>query len=171
MRESAYKVSLGYKHRRTDVAVNLLFLGIVCVATVKLHFSALPPRGWQLAGLWTLQVWPTRFSLSVHDRATQNPNSWPGIDASAVAGLGCIPGIGIDSSSFPALLGASEGTAADRSPAVPDLAVQVRSPGSGPAPSARVPPQSRCLCTRVCTDTHTACARCLHRHVLPVWAP
>ena len=56
MRESAYKVSLGYKHRRTDVAVNLLFLGIVCVATVKLHRSASPSPGWQLASLWALQV-------------------------------------------------------------------------------------------------------------------
>ena len=55
MRESAFKVSLGHKHRRTDVAVNLLFLGIVCVATVKLHFSAWPSPGWQL-GLWALQV-------------------------------------------------------------------------------------------------------------------
>ena len=56
MRETAFKVSLGHKHRRTDVAVNLLFLGIVCVATVKLHFSAWPSPGWQLAGLWALQV-------------------------------------------------------------------------------------------------------------------
>ncbi len=73
----------------------------------------------------------------------------PETDVSAVSGPGCIPGTGIDSSSFPPLLGALQGTAADRSLAVPDLAVQVRSPGSRPTPSARVPPQSRCFCTRV----------------------
>ena len=58
MRESAYKVSLGYKHRPTDVAVNLLFCGIVCVATVKLHLGEVSSSGWQLASLWALQVLP-----------------------------------------------------------------------------------------------------------------
>ena len=56
MREAAYKASLGHKHRRTDIAVNLLFCGIVCVATVKLHFSAVATPPWQLASLWALQV-------------------------------------------------------------------------------------------------------------------
>jgi hypothetical protein len=56
MREAAYKVSLGRKHRRTDVAVNLLFCGIVFVATVKLHLSGVSTPAWQLAILWALQV-------------------------------------------------------------------------------------------------------------------
>ena len=56
MREAAYKHSLGYKHRRTDIAVNLLFCGIVCVATAKLHFNEVSTPALQLASLWALQV-------------------------------------------------------------------------------------------------------------------
>ena len=76
MREAAYKVSLGYKHQRTDLAVNLLFCGIVCVATVKLHFSSgVATAAWQLASLWALQVCTSRQPWSLPSLCSRQPLS------------------------------------------------------------------------------------------------
>ena len=164
MREAAYKAALGYKHRRTDAAVNLLFGGIVCVACCKLHLSASPSPAWQLAGLWALQVLvPCLSSCYPYALPGDHVHAiWPCLTQALLLGQVAFLALAC------AALHCPHFWARQREPLQTSvLLFQIWLSRRAALPCARscmsCLPAHSLLVVRSCDDMHTACPHCLHR--------